>query len=144
MTTYSIESARSRAARKAAGAKSSKEDETTTTSTSDAIATAKPPRGTLILKTYDPHSGVCLKYKTTKAAEVGRLIQMLGSAARKMAALPDQPAPALVEEGADGAAAAAAATPPVTGGQQGAGGAAATGGGGGEAGKGKKKKKGKR
>lgn len=72
---------------------------------------------------------------------------MLGSAARKMAALPDLPAPTLVEEG-DGGAVAGTVTPLVTGGQQGAGpvgSAAATGGGGGgEAGKGKKKKKGKR
>lgn len=105
----------------------------------------KPPRAKLILKTYDPQSGICLKYKTSKAAEVGRLIQMLGSMARKMAALPDLPVPTLVEEG-DGAVA-GTATPPVASGQQGAGaaGSAATAGGGsGEAGKGKKKKKGKR
>lgn len=147
-TKYSIEPARSRA-RKIA--KSQDETTTTTTATttggsdSVAAASAKPPRAKLILKTFDPHSGTCLKYKTSKAAEVGRLIQMLGSTARKMAALPDLPAPALVDEG-DGAAA-GTATPPVAVGQQGAGmvaGAAAAAGGGGEAGKGKKKKKGKR
>jgi hypothetical protein len=48
----------------------------------------KPPRGHLIIKTYDPVSGVSLKYKTSKAAEVGRLVQMLGGLGRKMAALP--------------------------------------------------------
>ncbi|KAH8895092.1 hypothetical protein GQ53DRAFT_77406 [Thozetella sp. PMI_491] len=51
-------------------------------------AASKPPRGHLVLKTYDPHSGVSLKYKTSKAAEVSRLVQMLGTLGRKMAALP--------------------------------------------------------
>lgn len=49
----------------------------------------KPPRGRLILKTYDPSSGVTLKYRTTKAAEVSRLILALGRLGRAMAALPD-------------------------------------------------------
>ncbi|KAH6841127.1 signal recognition particle 9 kDa protein-domain-containing protein [Chaetomium sp. MPI-CAGE-AT-0009] len=49
--------------------------------------TTKPPRGHLVLKTYDPHSGVTLKYKTSKAAEVGRLVQMLGTLGRGMAGL---------------------------------------------------------
>lgn len=40
-----------------------------------------------MLKTYDPHSGVTLKYKTSKAAEVGRLVQMLGTLGRGMAGL---------------------------------------------------------
>ncbi|KAL2155850.1 hypothetical protein VTH82DRAFT_592 [Thermothelomyces myriococcoides] len=48
----------------------------------------KPPRGHLVLKTYDPQSGVTLKYKTSKAAEVTRLIQMLGTLGRHMAAVP--------------------------------------------------------
>lgn len=43
---------------------------------------------TLTLKTYDPVSGTCLKYKTDKAAEVGRLAAGLGSCGRVMAALP--------------------------------------------------------
>ena len=42
----------------------------------------------LTLKTYDPISGTCLKYKTDKAAEVGRLVASLGSCGRVMAALP--------------------------------------------------------
>jgi len=41
-----------------------------------------------VLKTFDPHSGASLKYKTSKAAEVSRLVQMLGTLGRSMAALP--------------------------------------------------------
>lgn len=105
----------------------------------DAGAAAKPPRASLIVKTFDPHSGVCLKYKTTKAAEVSRLVQLLGSLGRKMAALPDAPAPAVTA--AEDEAAAGTATPPVGG----PGGAAqapqqAQAGAGGGGGKGKKKK----
>lgn len=108
--------------------------------TDAAAAAAKPPRASLIIKTFDPHSGVCLKYKTTKAAEVSRLVQLLGSLGRKMAALPDAPPPAIAVE--DEAAAAGVATPPV-GGSAGAGAGqpaqqAPSGAGGG--GKGKKKK----
>lgn len=44
----------------------------------------KPPRGSLEIKTYDPVSGVALKYRTTKAAEVSRLITTLGSLGRTM------------------------------------------------------------
>jgi hypothetical protein len=43
----------------------------------------------LDLKTYDPESGACLKYRTNKAAEVGRLIASLGRLGRHMAALPE-------------------------------------------------------
>ncbi len=44
-----------------------------------------------MLKTYDPASGVALKYKTSKAAEVTRLVQMLGQLGKRMAgvAVPD-------------------------------------------------------
>ena len=41
-----------------------------------------------MLKTYDPASGACLKYKTDKAAEVGRLVGALGKCGRVMAELP--------------------------------------------------------
>lgn len=104
----------------------------------DATAAAKPPRGKLIIKTFCAHSGVCLKYKTCKAQEVGRLVQMLGSLGRNMSGMAASPvaAAAAVEE--DPAAVAGTATPPV------APAAAGGGGGGGEGGKGKKKKKGKR
>lgn len=54
----------------------------------------KPPRGFLVLKTYDPISGVTLKYRTTKAAEVSRLIHALGRLGRVMAALPEEASPA--------------------------------------------------
>ncbi|KAH8801674.1 signal recognition particle 9 kDa protein-domain-containing protein, partial [Xylogone sp. PMI_703] len=47
------------------------------------------PRGTLTLKTYDPASGTTLKYRTTKGAEVSRLIQILGRVARPMCGLPE-------------------------------------------------------
>ncbi|KAK7717201.1 hypothetical protein SLS57_006346 [Botryosphaeria dothidea] len=58
------------------------------TSTS-AVQAPAPPQAALTLKTYDPASGVCLKYQTTKAAEVGRLISSLEKLSRTMAALPD-------------------------------------------------------
>ncbi|XDG00798.1 hypothetical protein ABKA04_000413 [Annulohypoxylon sp. FPYF3050] len=61
---------------------------TTATSSSSPSATTAP-RGSLTLKTYDPHSGACLKYRTTKAAEVSRLILSLGQPlGARMAALP--------------------------------------------------------
>jgi hypothetical protein len=41
-----------------------------------------------VLRTYDPVSGVTLHYRTSKAAEVAHLVQMLGTLGRKMAALP--------------------------------------------------------
>ncbi|KAG6123603.1 hypothetical protein E4U13_003847 [Claviceps humidiphila] len=80
---------------------------TTTTITpsstpSDAAGTAasnpKPPRGSIVLTTYDPVTGVNLKYRTTKAAEVSRLVQAaLGRLGRCMAGLPaetpDEPMP---------------------------------------------------
>lgn len=98
---------------------------------------SKPPRGKLIIKTYDPESGVCLKYKTSKAAEVGRLVQMLGSLGRNMGGLKSAPITATTLEEEAGAIT-GTATPPVA--------AAATAPvpGGGDGGKGKKKKKGKR
>ncbi len=70
---------------KPARRKSKKDD---TAGTGADAAAQKPPRGHLVLKTFDPHSGVCLKYKTSKAAEVSRLVQMLGTLGRRMAALP--------------------------------------------------------
>lgn len=48
------------------------------------------PRAVLVLKTYDPQSGVVLKFKTDRAAEVGRLISGLGKLGRHMAALPEK------------------------------------------------------
>ncbi|KAI8966816.1 signal recognition particle 9 kDa protein-domain-containing protein [Daldinia sp. FL1419] len=68
----------------------SKKSSSTTPGTTDSSSSSSPaPRGSLTLKTYDPHSGVCLKYRTTKAAEVSRLIQSLGRPlGARMAALP--------------------------------------------------------
>ncbi|KEQ88161.1 hypothetical protein M438DRAFT_341819 [Aureobasidium pullulans EXF-150] len=68
----------------------------TTTTTTDASTTtttesklAQQPIAYLELKTYDPISGTTLKYKTDKAAEVGRLVAAMGSLGREMAALPE-------------------------------------------------------
>ncbi|KAL0930777.1 uncharacterized protein CTRU02_213512 [Colletotrichum truncatum] len=72
-TKYSIKPVKPR--------KSKKGDEDNTMT--DA-ATIKPPRGSLEIKTFDPVSGVALKYRTTKAAEVSRLITTLGSLGRTM------------------------------------------------------------
>ncbi|CEJ81381.1 hypothetical protein VHEMI01510 [[Torrubiella] hemipterigena] len=50
-------------------------------------------RAELVLKTFDPVSGVTLKYRTTKAQEVTRLMQTsLGTLGRGMAGLPALPA----------------------------------------------------
>ncbi|KAK5137230.1 hypothetical protein LTR08_000200 [Meristemomyces frigidus] len=56
----------------------------------------KVPKAWLVLKTYDPESGVVLKFKTDRAADVGRLIAGLGRLGRHMAALPEK-AEALVD-----------------------------------------------
>jgi len=42
----------------------------------------RDPSATLTLKTYHPDSGICLKYRTDKAAEVGRLMMGLGKLAK--------------------------------------------------------------
>ncbi|KZZ93064.1 Signal recognition particle, SRP9 subunit [Ascosphaera apis ARSEF 7405] len=49
---------------------------TTTTATTTAETEDAAP-ATLTLKTYHPTSGICLKYKTDKAAEIGRLVSGL-------------------------------------------------------------------
>ncbi|KAL6238568.1 signal recognition particle 9 kDa protein-domain-containing protein [Aspergillus navahoensis] len=58
------------------------------------------PIATLVLKTYNPEAGICLKYRTNKAAEVGRLITALGLLAggADMASL-DGPASATITGG---------------------------------------------
>lgn len=43
--------------------------------------TPATPVANLTLKTYSPATGICLKYRTNKAAEVGRLITTLGKLA---------------------------------------------------------------
>ncbi|KAK5674005.1 hypothetical protein LTS12_029649 [Elasticomyces elasticus] len=47
----------------------------------DAQTTSAAPVASLTLKTYSPATGICLKYRTNKAAEVGRLITTLGKLA---------------------------------------------------------------
>lgn len=52
----------------------------------------KVARAFIVLKTYDPESGVVLKFKTDRHAEVGRLVTGLGRLGRHMAALPESAA----------------------------------------------------
>ncbi|KAH9838120.1 Signal recognition particle 9 kDa protein (SRP9) [Teratosphaeria destructans] len=56
----------------------------------DDSSAPKVPRATLVLKTYDHESGVVLKFKTDRAADVGRLVAGLGRLGRHMAALPEK------------------------------------------------------
>ena len=67
-----------------------KKRENETAEKADAQATPKIPKAVLALKTFDPESGVCLKFKTDRAAEVGRLISGLGRLGRHSAALPQK------------------------------------------------------
>ncbi|OAQ97393.1 hypothetical protein LLEC1_05654, partial [Akanthomyces lecanii] len=102
----------------------------------------KPPRAVLVLKTFDPVSGVTLKYRTTKAAEVSRLMgAAMGQLGRSMAALPEvAPDEAMPDAAADEDEQQAKDQKPVPQPQTTSAPAQATGGGGG----GKKKKKGKK
>lgn len=54
----------------------------------EAAAAPRVPRAVLTLRTYDPESGVCLRFKTDKAADISRLVGGLGRLGRHMAALP--------------------------------------------------------
>ncbi|KEQ78208.1 hypothetical protein M436DRAFT_69325 [Aureobasidium namibiae CBS 147.97] len=65
-----------------------------------ASADSKPaqPIAQLELKTFDPVSGTTLKYRTDKAAEVGRLIAAMGSLGREMAALPEVKGDVIMED----------------------------------------------
>ncbi|KAI1611141.1 signal recognition particle 9 kDa protein-domain-containing protein [Exophiala viscosa] len=49
---------------------------------SGATQTKREPSAQLTLKTFEPESGICLKYRTDKAAEVGRLLAGLGRLAK--------------------------------------------------------------
>ncbi|KAK3074614.1 hypothetical protein LTR53_002825 [Teratosphaeriaceae sp. CCFEE 6253] len=110
-------------------------------------AAPKVPRAALVLKTYDPESGVVLKFKTDKAADVGRLMSGLGRLGRHMAALPEQAEDTVVEDatpveqaGSAAAPSGKAALPAATDGKAQQPSTGGAGGGGG----GKKKKKGKK
>jgi hypothetical protein len=112
-------------------------DEPFTTPATSTVS--EPIRATLTLKTYDPVSGTTLKYQTIKAAEVARLIQILGRLARPMAGLPEVKEDAAMAESAVADVGSGVATPaletPTAGGK---------GGGQGGAGGKKGKKKGKK
>ncbi|KAG5980496.1 hypothetical protein E4U55_003972 [Claviceps digitariae] len=88
-TRYSIKAVPARKNPAAGTAPTSTTTEPTNQSDAPGAAVAKPPRGSLVITTYDPVSGVNLKYRTTKAAEVTRLVQAaLGRLGRCMAGLP--------------------------------------------------------
>ncbi|KAL4761762.1 SRP9/SRP21 family protein [Aspergillus foveolatus] len=57
---------------------STKKSKPETTPSPQSASTPAAPIATLVLKTYNPEAGICLKYRTNKAAEVGRLITALG------------------------------------------------------------------
>lgn len=64
-----------------------KKDGTASTTPADSAGAAptqpkREPSAILTLKTFHPDSGICLKYKTDKAAEVGRLLAGLGRLAK--------------------------------------------------------------
>lgn len=68
-----------------ADAKATDKKDATTAAESTGPTPAQPkrePAAVLTLKTYHPDSGICLKYKTDKAAEVGRLLTGLGRLAK--------------------------------------------------------------
>jgi Signal recognition particle 9 kDa protein (SRP9) len=120
----------------------------TTAATPDvALTTATPPttRATLTLKTYDPVSGVTLKYTTDKQAEVGRLISSLARLGRSMAGLPElKEDVAMVDvQALEGEVASGVATPVPGGGAASVGATGTQGGQGGQGGK-KGKKKGRK
>jgi hypothetical protein len=48
----------------------------------DPTTEKRTPAATLTLKTFHSESGICLKYQTDKAAEVGRLVTGLGKLAK--------------------------------------------------------------
>ncbi|KAL7814956.1 signal recognition particle 9 kDa domain-containing protein [Trichoderma aethiopicum] len=84
------------------------DNETTTDDAAPSTTTTRPPRGSLVLKTYDPVGGVTLKYRTTKAAEVTRLMgAAMGRLGRAMAGVQDVPEEEMRD--VDAAAGAAAA-----------------------------------
>ncbi|KAE9966718.1 hypothetical protein BLS_006854 [Venturia inaequalis] len=56
---------------------------------SEAPAETQPVVASLTVKSYDPVSGVCLRYKTSRGWEVGRIVANLGRLGRHMAALPE-------------------------------------------------------
>ncbi|KAI0097642.1 signal recognition particle 9 kDa protein-domain-containing protein [Nemania sp. FL0031] len=76
------------------------EHESSSSTTPATTPSPAAPRASLTIKAYDPHSGTCLKYRTTKAAEVSRLILSLGQLGRRMAALPTDTDAVMADAGA--------------------------------------------
>ncbi|KAK5224613.1 hypothetical protein LTR99_004686 [Exophiala xenobiotica] len=56
--------------------------ETTSAAAQTQAQVKRDPSAILTLKTFHPESGICLKYRTDKAAEVGRLLAGLGRLAK--------------------------------------------------------------
>ncbi|EDN06000.1 signal recognition particle 9 kDa protein SRP9 superfamily domain-containing protein [Histoplasma capsulatum] len=73
-----------------------------TTPTQKQTQSQSQTTATLTLKTFHPASGICLKYRTNKAAEIGRLIAGLGKLA---SGAPDTETAVAAVTGADAAAA---------------------------------------
>ncbi|KAJ8117381.1 hypothetical protein OPT61_g1421 [Boeremia exigua] len=76
---------------KYAAKQAAKSTDTSRTSSPPPQSNSQEATATFVLKTYDPVSGTCLQYETTKGAEVGRLVNSLGRLGREMAALPEVP-----------------------------------------------------
>lgn len=83
-STAALEKSRAKRAAHLARRAETQQQEQKPDSTTTAAA---GPRAYLELKTYCPESGVVLKYRTDKAAEVGRLIGSLARVGRAMAGL---------------------------------------------------------
>ncbi|EYE94087.1 SRP9/SRP21 family protein [Aspergillus ruber CBS 135680] len=82
-TKYSFPSQRPTALKKAQARQSQRQQQQQqqTQDASTTQSTTQTPVATLTLKTYNPYAGICLQYRTNKAAEVGRLITSLGKLA---------------------------------------------------------------
>ncbi|ODM18029.1 hypothetical protein SI65_06817 [Aspergillus cristatus] len=86
-TKYSFLSQRPTALKKAQARQSQRrqqqqqQSQDTATTPSQSTPAPQTPVATLTLKTYNPAAGICLQYRTNKAAEVGRLITSLGKLA---------------------------------------------------------------
>jgi len=57
---------------------SKKSKPSTTTADASSSTKHKPPTHTINIKLYEPHTGKCLKYKTTKQKEFSRILNVLG------------------------------------------------------------------
>ena len=82
-TKYTVSPAKSPSSKRPSSSTTTIHPSSTSNSTGTAASHA-----TLTLKAYDPVSGACLKYQTTQAAEVGRLMGALDSLSRPMCGLP--------------------------------------------------------